>query len=365
MGPLQGIRVLELAGIGPAPHACLLLAELGADVLRVVRPGGTLPDGQDRSRPWLTVDLTTPSGRDLVLRLVERADVLVEAMRPGVAERLGVGPQACQDRNPELVYGRMTGWGQEGPLSGAPGHDITYAAITGALHVIGPREQPMPAVNLVADFGGGSLYLVVGILAALLERERSGRGQVVDAAMVDGAASLMTMVYALHGRGRWRDERRANLVDGGAPFYDTYRCADGGFVALGALESAFYAALLQGLGLDGTDFGAGTTAGAHLDSSTWPAQREAFARIFATRTRDEWVEHFAGSEACLAPVLSLAEAPAHPHLVARGTFSTVDGNPQPSVAPRFSRTPGRAPTPACPAGPDVLAAWGIEDDQAG
>jgi alpha-methylacyl-CoA racemase len=361
-GPLAGIRVVELAGIGPSPHACLLLAELGADVLRLDRPGGTLPDGQDRSRPRLEVDLRTPSGRDLALRLVERADVLVEGMRPGVAERLGIGPDTCRERNPRLVYGRMTGWGQEGPLAQQPGHDITYAALVGALHVSGPREQPMPAVNLVADFGGGSMFLVVGILAALLERERSGQGQVVDAAMVDGAASLMTMVYALYGHGRWRDERRANLVDGGAPFYDTYRCADGRFVAVGALESPFYAALLDGLGLAGTDFGAGTGAGAHLDRATWGAQREAFTRVFATRGRDEWAAHFAGTDACVVPVLSLAEAPTHPHIAARGIFSTVDGSAQPSVAPRFSRTPGRAPTPSRAADDDVLRAWGIAQE---
>jgi alpha-methylacyl-CoA racemase len=217
-------------------------------------------------------------------------------------------------------------------------------------------------VNLVADFGGGSLYLVVGVLAALLERDRSGQGQVVDAAMVDGASSLMSMVYALHGRGVWRDERRANLVDGGAPCYDTYRCADGRFVAVGALEAKFFAALLDGLGLTGTDFGAGTAAGAHLDPATWAAQREAFTRIFATRTRDEWAAHFAGTEACVAPILSLTEAPEHPHLVARGTFSTMDGVPVPTVAPRFSRTPGRPPSPARPADAEILRAWGIEPD---
>ncbi len=372
-GPLAGIRVVELAGIGPAPHACLLLAELGADVLRVVRPGGSAltrdslrelrdssPDGLDRSRPWVAADLTTPAGRDLVLRLVERADVLVEGMRPGVTERLGLGPDACRERNPRLVYARMTGWGQHGPLADRAGHDLTYAAITGALHASGPAEQPMTAVNLVADFGGGSLYLVVGVLAALLERSRSGVGQVVDAAMVDGSSSLMSIVYALRGRGLWRDERRANLIDGGAPFYDTYRCSDGRFVAVGALESRFYAALLDGLGLAGTDFGAGTGAGVHLDPTTWPGQREAFTRVFGTRTRDEWAEHFAGTDACVAPVLSLAEAPHHPHLVARGTFSTVDGTVVPAVAPRFSRTPGRAPTAPRPVDDEVLRSWGID-----
>jgi alpha-methylacyl-CoA racemase len=361
-GPLAGIRVVELAGIGPSPHACLLLAELGADVLRLARPGVAAIDGLDRSRPRLDVDLTTPTGRDLVLRLAARADVLVEGMRPGVAERLGIGPEQCRAGNPRLVYARMTGWGQHGPLADRAGHDITYAALTGALHVTGPAEQPMPAVNLVADYGGGSLYLLVGILAALLERDRSGQGQVVDAAMVDGVSSLMSVVYAAFAAGVWQDERRANLIDGAAPFYDTYRCADGKFVAVGALEAKFYAQLLEGLGLAGTDFGAGTDAGAHLDRATWPAQRAAFTRVFASRTRDAWAAHFAGTDACVAAVLSLAEAPGHPHLVARGTFSTMDGTVVPTVAPRFSRTPGLAPTPGRHADPDLLAAWGIDAD---
>jgi alpha-methylacyl-CoA racemase len=361
-GPLAGVRVVELAGIGAGPFACLLLAELGADVLRIERPGGGgLPvapsDGLARSRPCAAVDLKQPAGREVLLRLAESADVLVEALRPGVTERLGVGPEACLARNPGLVYARMTGWGQQGPLARTAGHDITYAALTGALHATGTADKPMQAANVVADFGGGSLYLVVGVLAALLERSRSGRGQVVDAAMVDGAASLLTMVYTLLGSGHWRDERQANILDGGAPFYDTYRCADGRHVAVGALEPQFYAALVDGLGLTGKLPGAG-----QLDAAAWPAHRAAFAEVFATRTRDEWAAQFAGTDACVAPVLSLTEAPRHPHLAARGTFTTVDGIPQPRVAPRFSRTPGKEPSPPRAAGADsvtALRAWGF------
>jgi alpha-methylacyl-CoA racemase len=359
-GPLAGIRVVELAAIGPAPFACLLLAELGADVIRIDRPGGgglaVDSAGLNRSRPCVAVDLKAEQGRDVVLRLIEKADVLVEGFRPGVAERLGVGPDTCLARNPALVYARMTGWGQEGPLSHTAGHDITFAAVTGALHVIGTKEKPLQAANIVADFGGGALYLVVGVLAALLERSHSGRGQVVDAAMVDGTASLITLLYTLLGAGLWTDERQANLLDGGAPFYDTYRCADGRHVAVGAIEPQFYAALLDGLGLTGT------LEGGQLDRSYWPAHREAFTRAFAARTRDEWAAHFEGTDACVAPVLSLTEAPNHPHLAARGTFTPVEGVTQPVVAPRFSRTPGRAPTPARPAGADTeaaLRAWGL------
>jgi alpha-methylacyl-CoA racemase len=354
--PLSGIRVLEFTGIGPAPFACLLLAELGADVIRIDRPGGggqvaDLTGGLYRSRPCLTLDLKSAPDRATVLRLVDAADVLVEGFRPGVAERLGFGPDTCLARNPGLVYGRITGWGQEGPLAHTAGHDITYAAITGALHVSGTAEKPMQAANLVADFGGGALYLVVGVLSALLERQRSGRGQVVDAAMVDGAASLATMLYTMLGVGAWRDERQANLLDGGAPFYDTYRCADGKYVAVGALESQFYAVLLDGLGLTGA------LDGGQFDRAHWPAHRAAIARAFAGRTRDEWAARFADTDGCVAPVLSMREAPGHPHLVARGTFTTVDGVVRPAVAPRFSRTPGKTP-----AGADLAAAlraWGL------
>ncbi|HEX5598839.1 MAG TPA: CaiB/BaiF CoA-transferase family protein [Micromonosporaceae bacterium] len=364
-GPLAGLRIVELSGIGPVPYAGTLLAELGAEVLRVDRPGGggliaTTATNLNRSRPCIAVDLKSQRGRDVLLRLVEEADVLVEGLRPGVTERLGVGPDACLARNPRLIYARMTGWGQEGPLARSAGHDITYAAITGALHATGPREKPMQAVNLVADFGGGSLFLIVGLLAALYERTRSGKGQVIDAAMVDGAASLMTMVYGLHGAGLWRDERQANLLDGGAPFYDTYECADGRHVAVGALEPQFYAALLDGLGLTGK------LPGEQFDMDCWPEHRELFAAAFRTRTRDEWAALFEGTDACVAPVLSLAEAPQHPHMAARGVFTDLDGTIQPKAAPRFSRTPAMDPTSDRRPGQDTesaLQAWGFTADE--
>ncbi|HYO86920.1 MAG TPA: CaiB/BaiF CoA-transferase family protein [Dermatophilaceae bacterium] len=360
-GPLAGVSVVELAGLGPAPFACLLLAELGAEVVRVERPGGSGLGGiplaiLERSRPCLAVDLKDTAGQEVLLRLVERADVLVEGYRPGVTERLGIGPADCLARNPRLIYARMTGWGQDGPLRDRPGHDITYAALTGVLHSIGTRDKPVNAVNYVADFGGGSLYLIVGILAALLERTRSGTGQVVDAAMVDGTASLATMVYGVLGEGAWHDAREANLLDGGAPFYDTYRCADGRFVAVGALEPQFYAVLLRELGLDDR------LVGEQYDRRHWPAQRQAFAEVFAGRTRDAWATALADTDACVAPVLSLTEAPRHPHLQARGTFVTLDGVAQPRVAPRFSRTPGREPSPPREVGADTvntLMGWGF------
>lgn len=366
-GPLSGLRVVELAGIGPAPYACTLLAELGAYVVRVDRPGGGGPlsgaaTDLNRSRPSVAVDLKSAGGRDVVLRLVAEADVLVEGLRPGVTERLGIGPETCRERNPRLVYARMTGWGQDGPLAHTAGHDITYAALTGALHATGAPDKPVQALNLVADFGGGSMFLVVGILAALHERAGSGLGQVVDAAMVDGAASLMTMTYGLFGAGLWRDERQANLLDGGAPFYDTYPCADGRHVAVGALEPQFYARLLDGLGI------ADQVQGHQYDASRWPEHRALFAATFRTRTRDEWAAAFAGTDACVAPVLGLAEAPLHPHLAARAVFTDVGGSIQPRVAPRFSRTPGLEPTPPRRAGEDTvttLGAWGFAEGEIG
>ena len=340
-GPLAGIRVLELAGLGPAPYGCLLLAELGADVIRIDRPGGAgLPqapvDALNRSRLNLAVDLKAPGARDLMLRLVRDADVLVEGWRAGVTERLGIGPADCQAVNPRLVYARMTGWGQRGPLAERAGHDITYAALSGALHASGDTAKPRQAANLVADFGGGSMFLVTGILAALLERSRSGLGQVVDVAMVDGAASLMTMIYGMHAHGAWLDQREANLLDGGAPFYDTYECKDGKHVAVGALEPQFFALLLDGLELPSDEFD-------QFDQASWPRMRKTFAMVFATRDRDEWAARFQGTDACVAPVLSLAEAPGHPHLAVRETFVPLADGFQPVVAPRFSRTPGRRP----------------------
>ena len=360
-GPLTGIRIVELAGLGPAPYAAMLLAELGADVLRIDRPGGAAlilrpeDDVLNRSRPSAAVDLKTAEGREVVLRLAERADVLIEGLRPGVTERLGIGPEECSARNPRLVYARMTGWGQDGPFAQRAGHDINYLGLTGALHAIGTADKPVPPLNIGADFGGGSMFLVVGILAALLERATSGQGQVVDAAMVDGASSLITMVYGLLGAGLWRDRRAANLLDGGSPFYDTYPCSDGRHVAVGALEPQFYAALLEGLGLTGQ------LPGGQHSVEHWPEHRRRIGEVLATRTRDEWAAHFAGSDACLTPVLGLTEAPAHPHNLARGTF--LDGKPAP--APRFSRTPGAVRGSAHAAGQDTreaLTAWGFPDD---
>jgi alpha-methylacyl-CoA racemase len=365
-GPLTGIRVVELAGLGPAPYACMLLAELGAQVLRVDRPGGgpgVLPPAADvlnRSRPCAAVDLKSPAGRDVLLRLVEDADVLVEGLRPGVTERLGIGPDECRARNPRLVYARMTGWGQSGPLATTAGHDINYLSLTGALHAIGPAGTPVPPLNIAADFGGGAMFLLVGILAALLERAGSGQGQVVDAAMVDGASSLVTMVYGMLGAGLWQDRRAANLLDGGAPFYDTYACRDGGHVAVGAIEPQFYAQLIDGLGLTGA------LPGGQLDVEHWPEQRRLIAEVLASRTRDEWAAVFDGTDACLTPVLGLREAPSHPHLAARGTFTDDGGVPQPGPAPRFSRTPGAVRgAPRLP-GEDTreaLQAWGFSAEE--
>jgi alpha-methylacyl-CoA racemase len=365
-GPLTGIRVVELSGLGPAPYACMLLAELGADVIRVGRPDGRghligpEVDNLNRSRPSVAVDLKNADGREVLLRLLDRADVLVEGNRPGVLERLGVGPDEVLTRNPRLVYARMTGWGQSGPMAARAGHDINYLGLTGALHAIGTADKPVVPLNVGADFGGGSMFLVVGVLAALLERVGSGRGQVVDAAMVDGASSLVTMIYGMLGAGLWQDRRAANLLDGGAPFYDTYACADGGHVAVGALEPQFYAALLEGTGL------AGALSGGQFDVAQWPEHRRRFAEVFVSRTRDEWAAAFAGTDACVTPVLSLREAPADPHLVARGTFVEQDGVTQPGPAPRFSRTPGAVRGRQRLPGADtreVLAEWGFAGDE--
>lgn len=362
-GPLDGVRVVELAGIGPAPFAAMLLAELGADVVRVDRVADTanpeLTGGLARSRPSIAVDLKSEAGRDVVLRLVEHADILIEGMRPGVTERLGLGPEQCLERNPGLIYGRMTGWGQDGPWAGMAGHDINYAAVSGALHLVGREEKPLPPVNVLADFGGGAMYLLVGLLSALHERQVSRRGQVVDAAMVDGAASLITMIYAMHGIGAWQDRRGANLLDGGAPFYDTYECADGKFMSVGAIEGPFYRELVRGLGLGELD-------GHQMDTADWPRHRDLIAARFLTRTRDQWAATFAGTDACAAPVLSLAEAPNHPHVKARGVFADFGTGMQPKVAPRFSRTPGRQPTAEPARGSntvETLAAWGWSDSE--
>ncbi|HEY6421789.1 MAG TPA: CaiB/BaiF CoA-transferase family protein [Pseudonocardiaceae bacterium] len=365
-GPLAGLRVIELAGIGPGPHAAMLLADLGADVVRVERPPDRkislqlAPGASDqmlRGRRSVALDLKDPAGRETLLRLAERADVLVEGFRPGVTERLGVGPADCHARNSRLVYARMTGWGQHGPLAERAGHDITYLALSGVLHAVGNAGgKPVPPLNLVGDFGGGSMFLVTGVLAALWERERSGAGQVVDAAIVDGVSVLAQMLWSLRACGLWSDQRGRNLLDSGAPFYDTYACADGRYVAVGALEPQFYAILLDGLGLAAQDLPE------QLDQAGWPVLRERFTEVFASRTCDEWVAAFEGTDACVAPVLSFAEVPMHPHIATRGTIVELDGVPQAAPAPRFSRSSPAPPAPPRQPGADtaaVLADWEV------
>jgi alpha-methylacyl-CoA racemase len=363
-GPLRGLQVVELGGIGPGPHAAMVLADLGAEVVRVERPSGGLKVGdpdQDvvlRNRRSIAADVKDPVGLALVLDLVERADVVLETFRPGVAERLGLGPDVCLERQPALVYARMTGWGQDGPWADRVGHDINYLGLTGNLLALGrPGQPPMVPANFLADYGGGSMFVLVGILSALYERQRSGRGQVVDAAMVDGVSVLSQLRWSLRAQGLWSDERGTNLLDGGAPFYDVYACADGRFVAVGALEKQFYRALLEGLDLIGADL---PDQG---DQAGWPRLREEFTRVFAGRTRDEWAAHFDGTDACVTPVLSSDEVAAHPHLAARGTMIEVGGVLQAAPAPRFSRTVAAHPRPPGPRGldpADVLRDWGVE-----
>ncbi|HEV3173087.1 MAG TPA: CaiB/BaiF CoA-transferase family protein [Actinocrinis sp.] len=361
-GPLRGLRVVELAGIGPAPHAAMVLADLGADVVRIERPPsasgtGLIGRAQQQGRGTRTVaaDLKTSDGRDAVLRLAAKADVLIEGYRPGVAERLGVGPEQCRAVNPRLIYGRVTGWGQTGPLAHHSGHDINYIGLTGILNAIGRRgERPVPPLNLVGDYGGGSMLLLVGVLAALWERERSGEGQVVDAAMVDGAGLLAHLVWAMYGGGDWTAERGANSLDGGAPFYDTYECADGRYVAVGALEPQFYAALLHGLGLDPAELPE------QWDRTGWPRLRDRFTAAFLAHPRDHWAGVFGDVDACVTPVLSFDEAPRHPHLADRHAFVELDGVTQPGPAPRFSRTVPDIPAAGRDSGGGidaVLADW--------
>jgi alpha-methylacyl-CoA racemase len=360
-GPLAGIRVLELAGIGPGPFCAMMLADAGATVLRIDRPGAgdSRPEREllNRGRRSAVLDLKHPRAVDALLRLIDSADVLLEGFRPGVTERMGVGPDVCTRRNPRLVYARMTGWGQDGPLSRTAGHDIGYIARTGALHALGRADGPPQfPVNLLGDFGGGGMVMAYGICAALVERATSGRGQVVDAAIVDGVASLLAMPLMLMAQGRWRDERGVNLLDGGVPWYDVYETADGKWMAVGALEHRFYAALLAGLGLTGVPD--------RNDPRNWPQLRALLAARFKDRTRDDWAAVFAGSDACVEPVLSLHEAAADPHLVARGTYVTGDGIIQPSPAPRFSRTPGQLSEPAPAPGQhttEALTEWGLAD----
>lgn len=369
-GPLAGIRVVELGAIGPGPHAAMILADLGADVVRIERPDAALRVGDEehldqmlRSRRRVRLDARVPAERAALHDLVARADVLLDGFRPGVAERMGIGPAEVHSRNPRLVYGRITGWGQEGPRAATAGHDINYLALTGALGALARGgEPPRAPLNLLADFGGGSLYLVVGILAALLERTRSGRGQVVDAAMVDGVVSLLQLIWSLRGTGQWSDTPGQNLLDGGAPFYDTYACADGGWVAVGALEPAFFHQLVEGLGWED----AAAVAASQYDTRSWPALRARLAETFASRTREEWAGVFDGTDACVTPVLSLDEASRDPHLRARATVVDADGVPQAAPAPRFSRTPAGEIIPPRSAPDDlaaVLADWSAPLEQ--
>lgn len=364
-GPLSGFKIVEVAGIGPGQLCGMLLADMGAQVIRVDRSavgdlGITMRarfNTMNRSRPLIAVDLKSAEGVELVLRLCDGADALYEGYRPGVMERLGLGPDVCLSRNPRLVYGRMTGWGQTGPLAETVGHDTNYIALAGALNCIGEADgkPPLP-LNLIGDFGGGALYLAVGMLAALLEASRSGQGQVVDAAMVDGTASMLTMFYGLMAAGFWRDERAVNILDGGAPYAQTYLTQDDKFVAVCAIENRFYRHLLQGLGL------ADVNAGGQQNTGEWPALKQRFADVFRSKTRDEWCEIFAGSDACVAPVLSLNEAPNHPHNAARRGYVEVDGITQPGPAPRFSRTPSQVQCPPTEPGGDnnqALLDWGL------
>ncbi|HEV2547270.1 MAG TPA: CaiB/BaiF CoA-transferase family protein [Stellaceae bacterium] len=365
MGPLAGFKIIEMAGIGPAPMCAMLLADLGATVLRVDRqqPSGLgLPSHRrfqilHRSRHAIAVDLKKREGVDLVLRLASTADALIEGFRPGVMERLGLGPEQCLARNPKLVFGRMTGWGQEGPLAQAAGHDLNYIALAGVLHSIGRAgEPPTPPLNLVGDFGGGALYLAFGLVCALLETQRSGKGQVVDAAMVDGAASLMSVFYALHAAGSFSLKRGENVLDSGAFFYDVYECADGKYISLASIEDKFLEEFLRRMEIDAKEMPA------KMDKARWPEAKAKLARRFKSKTRDEWCRLLEGSDACFAPVLTLEEAPAHPHNAARGSFVEVDGIVQPAPAPRFSRTPAAKPTPPEEPGErgiQSLAQWGL------
>jgi alpha-methylacyl-CoA racemase len=371
-GPLAGLKVVEMVGIGPAPFCAMLFADMGAEVIRIDRLGAAdaeqLSGRKDprfdvlaRGRRSLAVDLKNPKAVETVLALIAGADALIEGFRPGVMERLGLGPDVCHDRNPRLVYGRMTGWGQHGPLAHAAGHDINYIAISGALAAIGRAGEP-PAVplNYIGDFGGGSMLLAFGVLCALHEAGRSGKGQVVDAAMTDGAALLSAMMYGFKAAGAWSNAREENLLDGAAHFYTTYICADGGSVAIGAIEPKFYALLLEKCGVTDPAFAA------QMDKARWPELKAKLAALFLTRTRDEWCALLEGTDACFAPVLDWDEAPRHPHNAARGTFMSPGGVTQPAPAPRFSRTPAAEPAPPVRPGADsesILRDWGIPADR--
>lgn len=361
MGPLKGIRIIEIAGIGPGPFCAMMLADMGAEVIRIDRISAAGASAKwnvlNRNRRSIAVDLKNPEGIELVLKLIEKADALIEGFRPGVMERLGLGPDICFERNPKLIYGRMTGWGQTGTLAHAAGHDINYIALTGALHSIGRRgEGPVPPLNLIGDFGGGGLLLAFGIVCGILEARASGQGQIIDAAMTDGSALLMAMMYGLKSARRWSNERGANLLDSGAHFYDVYECADKKWVAIGSIEPQFYLLLLEKTGIEDADFQS------QMDASLWPQLKEKLALVIKTKTRDEWSELMEGSDVCFAPVLDMDEAPHHAHNRERGTLIEVAGVTQPAPAPRFSRTSPETPTAPDTVGQhtqDVLSEWGL------
>ncbi|MFU8817742.1 MAG: CaiB/BaiF CoA transferase family protein [Pseudomonadales bacterium] len=364
MGPLSGFRIIELAGIGPGPFCGMMLSDMGAEVIRIDRLGATAGRTQDvlaRNRRSVAVDLKQPEGVETVLRLVETADALFEGFRPGVTERLGLGPDDCMARNPKLIYGRMTGWGQDGPMAQAAGHDINYIGLAGALHAVGRAgEKPVPPLNLVGDFGGGGMLLAFGLVCGLLEAQKSGKGQVVDAAMVDGAAALMAMFFTMGAAGAFKDQRGTNLLDGAAHFYDTYETSDGKHICVGSIEPQFYALLVEKAGVDKERFAP------QMDPSRWPELKAELTEVFKTRTRDQWCEIMEGSDVCFAPVLSIFEAPDHPHNKARNSFVEIDGLVQPAPAPRFSRTAPEVSHASPKPGQDsaaVLKACGFSDDE--
>ena len=367
MGPLKGLKVVEMAGLGPGPFCSMMLGDMGADVIRIDRPnpspleGDASSDINRRSRRSVTLNLKTDAGREAMLKLIGEADALIEGYRPGVMERLGLGPDVCLQRNPKLVYGRMTGWGQDGPLAHSAGHDINYLAITGALHAIGTKEKPVPPLNIAADFGGGGMMLLVGILAAIHEAGSSGKGQVVDAGMSDCVPLLLGSVYTRMAYGAWDDEREANMLDGGAYFYGTYECADGKWISLGSIEPQFHALLLEKLDLTDDPLFA-----RQLEKDSWPAAKAKLEQVFKTKTRDEWDAIMAGTDVCYGPVLSLKEAPDYPHNKARGAFIEINGHMQAAPAPRFSRTPQDFPSPPPNPGQhneEALADWGFGADE--
>jgi alpha-methylacyl-CoA racemase len=369
MGPLEGIKAIEFAGLGPAPFAAMMLADMGAEVLRIDRPwevrsttpGEPPKELLNRGRMSVGIDLKTPQGVEAVFDLIKNADALIEGFRPGVMERLGLGPEDCLEVNPRLVYGRMTGWGQEGPLAHAAGHDINYISLAGVLNAIGRKgEAPVPPLNLIGDFGGGGMLLAFGIVSALLEREKSGLGQVIDAAMVDGAAVLMTMIHGFRAMGLWEDERGTNLLDGGAPFYDVYECKDGKYISLGAIEPQFFSELIDKLGLSKE------ILPNQMDRDQWPEAKKLVAKTVRTRTRDEWNDHLQGSDICFAPVLDMDEAAANPHNVERNTFIEIGGVRQPAPAPRFSRTIAEISRPPAHPGEnteEALRQWGFSEER--